>query len=145
MSNKPAVDEVDGLDEFMNAGGAMPMVMGITPENAPRPAFRLEKLPPRKRIKIIMVAQYEEDDEGKKTKLIGFKPTEQEEVVSGGYLVHCMKGHKVAVDSLEQLQKMGLGGYVPMLKLTDGGFGSDVTGAVHASQVAVRSGTTKTS
>lgn len=140
MSNKPEVNDVEGLDDFMAApGGTMPMVMGITPENAPRPAFRLEKLPPRKRIKIIMKAQYEEDEEGKKTKLIGFKPTEVEELVEAGYLVHCMKGHKVAVDSLEQLQAMGLGGYVPMLKLSGDKYEGEVTGAVHPSQVAVRS------
>ena len=139
---KQEVDDVDGLDEFM---GTMPqpMVMGITPENAPRPAFRLEKLPPRVREKTMMVAQYEEDGEGRKGKLIGFKPEVVHERVEGGYLVHCMKGHKVAIDSLEKLHKMGLGGYVPMLKLSNGGIEGEFAGHVHGAQVAVRSGTTK--
>jgi len=129
--------EVDGLEEFMNDGPA-PMVLGITPENMPRPAFRLEKLAPRVREKTMMEPQYEENDDGKR-KLVGFRPVVVKETVEGGYLVHCMKGHKVAIDSLEKLQKMGLGGYVPMLKLSGDKYEGEPTGAVHVSQVAVRS------
>jgi len=139
---KQEVDDVDGLDDFM-ANSPTPMVMGITPENAPRPAFRLEKLPPRMREKTVMEAQYEEDGEGRKGKLIGFKPRVVHEQVPSGYLVHCMKGHKVAIDSLEKLHKMGLGGYVPMLKLSGGGVEGEFAGTVHNAQVAIRTGTTK--
>ncbi len=139
---KQEVEDVDGLDDFMGTTPT-PMVMGITPENAPRPAFRLEKLPPRVREKTMMVAQYEEDADGRKGKLIGFKPQVVHEQVPAGYLVHCMKGHKVAIDSLEQLHKMGLGGYVPMLKLSNGGVEGEFAGVVHGAQVQVRSGTTK--
>ena len=141
--SKQTVEDVDGMDEFLGNTPA-PMVMGITPENMPRPAFKLEQLPPRKRERTIMVAQYEEGEGEKKGKLVGFKPEKVVEVIEGQYLVHCMKGHKVAVDGLDQLRKMGLGGYVPMLKLTDGGVGSDVVNVVHPSQATVRSGTTKT-
>lgn len=130
MSDDP---EVDGLDAFMNDGPA-PMVLGITPENMPRPAFRLEKLAPRVRERTMMRPQYEENDDGKK-KLVGFKPEVVTETVEGGYLVHCMKGHKVAIESLEKLQKMGLGGYVPMLKLSSDKYEGEPTGAVHVSQV----------
>lgn len=139
---KQEVEDVDGLDDFM-ANSPTPMVMGITPENAPRPAFRLEKLPPRVREKTMMEAQYEDNGDGNKGKLIGFKPRVVHERVEGGYLVHCMKGHKVAIDSLEKLQKMGLGGYVPMLKLSNGGAEGEFAGTVHTAQVAVRTGTTK--
>lgn len=140
--SKAQVEDVDGLDDFM-AEAPAPMVMGITPENTPRPAFRLEKLPPRVRERTIMEAQYEDNgEEGKQGKLIGFRPRVVKEQITGQYMVHCMKGHKVAIDSLEALHKMGLGGYVPMLKVN--GFEGEVVNAVHPTQVAVRSGTTKT-
>lgn len=133
---KEAVEDIDGLDDFVHSGPT-PMVMGITPENAPRPAFRLEKLAPRVRTRTLMEPQYEENDDGKQ-KLIGFRPRVVEEKLEGGYLVHCMKGHKVAIDSLEQLRSMGLAGYVPMIKLSSDRYEGEVTGAVHPSQVAVK-------
>lgn len=135
-ASNTAAEDIDGLDEFVQ-GGPMPMVMGITPENAPRPAFRLERLPPRVRTRTLMDPQYEENEDGKR-KLVGFRPRVIEEKIDGGYLVHCMKGHKVAIDSLEKLQSMGLGGYVPMLKLDTDKFGGETVGAVHASQVTVK-------
>ncbi len=110
--------EVDGLDEFMSATAPATMVMGITPENTPRPAFTLRPLPPRVREKTMMRAQYDEVPGGEK-KLIGFKPEVIRETIEGGYLLRCMKGHSVAIDSLDQLKDMKLSAYVSMINPTD--------------------------
>ncbi len=123
--------EIDGLDDFVHGGSApqQAVVMGITPENTPRPAFTLTPMPPRQRTRTMMVPQYEEmeveEKDGdtvrlrKTQRLIGFKPVEKLEEVSGGYMLRAMKGHSVFIDNIDQLKNYKLSQYVKMINPND--------------------------
>ena len=116
--NTADTPDIDGLDEFMSAPASQTMVMGITPTDTPRPAFTLRPLPPRMRTRTLMKAQYDELPGGEQ-KLIGFKPETVQETIEGGYLLRCMKGHSVAIDSLDTLRELKLGEYVSIINTKD--------------------------
>jgi hypothetical protein len=107
MSGKDV--DMSAIDFVGEDGGApqfkAPIVLsGIQPQNAPRPAFRLVKLPPRKRE--VTICKKDEN---------GFTMTKKIVTDEAPYMVQMMKGHSVYISSIEELRSLKLAEYVPML------------------------------
>jgi hypothetical protein len=99
----------DDIDELLSEETNVPMSFaGIAPANTPKPAFRLMKMLPRKRM--VTKAVKEES---------GFVFQRVEEEVEGGYMLHAYKGHSIFIESLAALKAQGLDKYVPMLAGAD--------------------------
>ena len=101
MSNEDMLN-----DDMMPIGGEQEMQVyaGVAPINAPKPAFRLTRMPPRMR----KVTKCVRDDGGFRMETVDVED-------KGGFMLTALKGHSVYLKDLSELRARGLDRYVPML------------------------------
>ncbi len=101
-----SVDFID--NQGLPQSAPIQVMAGVTPQNQPKPAFRLVELPQRTREVTICTR-----DE------LGFRMEKKQVTDEAPYMVVMPKGHSVYISSLAELKALKLAEYVPMLSDTD--------------------------